>query len=315
MTVRAFCAEWLELRRPEVSADTAVFYQHAIRLFLDWLGEQRADEDVFKVRKHDLVSFRNAEARRVAAKTVNHSIKVMRMIFRQAHVDGWTPENPAADVKVVRETRAEKSPKRPFTVEELAAVLRVCDAEWRGMVIRGYYTGQRLLDIATMTAGQEDAMTGQVSFWTSKTGRRVVVEMHPAYRDWLLGQPSHDDAAAPLHPRAAASVAKRKKGRTTTISGQFAEILVKAGLRAAKTHKKAEGGPGRKGRRVLSPLTFHSLRHSLVSHLQDAGVSRSVVQDIVGHESEEINVVYTRLSRKIAKEAMAALPDIITPER
>lgn len=310
MTVRAFCAEWLELRRPEVSPDTAVFYEHAIRLFLESLGE-RADEDVFKVRKHDLVSFRNAEARRVTARTANHSLKVLRMIFRQAQADGWTPENPAAEVKIVRETRAEKSPKRPFTVEELAAVLRVCDDEWRAMVIRGYYTGQRLLDIATMTAGQEDALTGQVSFWTSKTGRRVVVEMHSAYREWVLEQPGHDAADAPLHPRAAASVARRTKGRTTTLSGQFTAILAKAGLREVKTHQKAEGGPGRNGRRVLSALTFHSLRHSLVSHLQNAGVSRSVVQDIVGHESEEINVLYTKLSRKIAQEAMDSLPDII----
>lgn len=313
MSARSYCEYWLKARSNEISQDTKWFYGRAITLFLEHLGP-RADLDLFKITKADIVTFRDSERDRVTAKTTNHELKVLRMIFRQAQADGWTVENPAEGVKIVKEIRSEKSPKRPFTFDELRQVLSYCGTagldEWKAMVVRGYYTGQRLLDVASMVAGQEDPHLGQVSFWTGKTGQRVIIEMHPAYVDFVLSLPAPDDPSKPLHPYAHASVNKKERGRSATISGQFARILGEAGLRPRRTNKKKENGPGRTGKRTMEGLTFHSLRHSLVSHLQELGVSRSIVQDIVGHESEQINAVYTKLDRKTKRDAMAKLPDI-----
>lgn len=312
MSVTGYRDYWLMSKRAEISAATSGFYAAALKLFIGFLGEVKAAGDLFAVRKEDVVRFRDSEKMRVTGKTVNHELKVLRMFFKAAHEDGWITENPCEGVKAVREDRAERSPKRPFTFEELQQLLEHCDAEWKAMVLRGYYTGQRLCDIATMSAKMEDLAQGQVVFRTGKTGRMVIVEMHPAYHEWAMNQPSHDSPEAPLHPRAAATVAKNAKGSTTTLSGQFADILWRAGLRSARKHRKREGGKGRSGRHVMEALTFHSLRHSLVSHLQDAGVSRTIVQDIVGHESEQINAIYTRLDRETKKAAMAKLPNITT---
>lgn len=311
MTLEGYRDHWLMAKRPEVSAATMTFYESSLKRFVAFLGP-RAQSDLFAIGKTDLVRFRDARRQVVAGKTVNHELKVLRQLFRTAKEDGWIAENPMDGLKSVREDRAEKSPKRPFTVEELQRVLSIADAEWRAMIIRGYYTGQRLKDIALMRAEQEDVATGQVVFWTSKTDQRIVVEMAPAFREWALNLDAADDPKQPLHPRAFAAVNASSQQRTSTVSGQFADLLVKAGLRHGGRHRKKQGGQGRAGRKEMAELTFHSLRHSLVSHLQDAGVSRSIVQDIVGHESEEINAVYTKLDRGTKQAAMAKLPDITT---
>ena len=314
MSTRGYVAYWLDTKQSEVAASTVWFYTHALDLFLEWLGS-RADQDLFTVAREDIVRFRDSERKRVAAKTVNHELKILRMLFRQARSDGWTPEDPTDGVKTVREDvpRELRSPKRPFTAEELARLLAAADPEWRGMIVRGYYTGQRLKDIATMQARDEDVMRGQVTFLTSKTRRRVTVQMHPAYLDFALNQASHDDPASPLHPRAAALV-KRNQGRTVTISNRFSRLLSKAGLKAPRNHKKREDGPGRSGRRQMGELGFHSLRHSFVSHLKDAGVPPQFVEEMVGHDDAAMNLIYTRLDPAVARREVAKLPDILAAQ-
>lgn len=312
MSVRGYGAYWLDAKANEISPITLWFYSHALELFFKWLGD-RADQDLFTVTKEDVVRFRDSEAKRVAPKTVNHELKVVRMLFRQAKADGWTPENPAETVKTVKKDRDalhRRSPKRPFTVEEMQRVMAVADDEWRAMIIRGYYTGQRLKDIATMRTGDEDLMRKTTVFVTSKTGRVVQVQMHPAYEEFVIQQTSSDDPDAPLHPRAAATV--RKNGmRTVTLSNQFARLLIKARLKDKRDHKKREHGPGRSGRRVMGELGFHSLRHSFVSHLKDAGVAPQFVEEMVGHDDAAMNLIYTRLDPEVARREISKLPSIL----
>lgn len=309
MTVKDFFDQWRSVRKNEVSEDTYVAYNAVAELFLNYLGD-RAKKELFLVQKTDIVLWRDAVRKRVSGSSTNHRLKILRMVFRQAKLDGWILDNPCEGVRFVKVESAQKNPKRPFTPDEIKSILKVCDEEWEAMVIRGYYTGQRLLDIAMMTAGMEDPLLGQVKFWSNKTDIRVITEMPPAYINYVLNKPSCDDPKKPLHPRAYASVMKRKKNRTTTISNWFNDVLALAGLRKKRSHRKMVDGPGRSGRRARESLSFHSLRHSMVSHMADAGVSRSIVQDIVGHESAEVNAAYTHMDRKTKQEAMAKLPDI-----
>ncbi len=311
MSVRGYGSYWLDAKANEISPITLWFYSHALELFFKWLGD-RAEHDLFTVTKEDVVRFRDSEAKRVAPKTVNHELKVIRMLFRQAKADGWTPENPAETVKTVRKERdglQRRSPKRPFTVEEMQRVMAVADEEWRAMIIRGYYTGQRLKDIALMRSGDEDVMRKTTTFVTSKTGRAVVVQMHPAYEEFVMEQTSCDDPASPLHPRAAATV-QRNGMRTVTLSNQFARLLIKARLKDRRDNKKRADGPGRSGRRVMGELGFHSLRHSFVSHLKDAGVAPQFVEEMVGHDDAAMNLIYTRLDPEVARREIAKLPTI-----
>jgi integrase len=83
--------------------------------------------------------------------------------------------------------------------------------------------------------------------------------------------------------------------------------LIRAGIR-----KEKEGaGHGRTGRRTVNPLTFHSLRHSFISALANAGVNQQVVKQLVGHASDRINDAYTHIGQRTLDRAAKMLPDII----
>jgi integrase len=315
MSVRAYCEMWIQNGAAEVGPDSQVHYQYTVDLFLSHLGT-RADQDLFLISRQDIVMFRDAEVRKNSAATANHKLKVLRMIFKAASDDGWTPENPCSGVKPARRSaHDDQAERRSFSAEELKKVLEACpNQEWKDMVVRSYYTGQRLKDIALMVRGQEDVHTKSVWFQTSKTKRRVILAMHPAYVDYVLSQDMGDNPNEPLHPLAYELVMKRvrakKKAVTVTVSGQFGRILAKAGFRQKDTHRKKEDGPGRSGRRKQHELVFHSTRHSFVSHLADAGVSKTVVMDMVGQNSAQVNASYTHLESSTKREAIDKLPDI-----
>jgi integrase len=112
--------------------------------------------------------------------------------------------------------------------------------------------------------------------------------------------------AGPIHPRAAAIV--QTHGRTALLSNQFTEILARASLRAHQSH--ASRGIGRDGRRAASALSFHSLRHTTVSMLRDAGIPQSVAMGFAGHTSPEINNSYTHTGIDSMQRAADSLPDV-----
>ena len=69
-------------------------------------------------------------------------------------------------------------------------------------------------------------------------------------------------------------------------------------------------GIGRAAKRAASQLSFHSLRHTAVSLLKDAGIPQAVVQELIGHDSEQMSALYTHVGREALERAAAALPEI-----
>ena len=106
-----------------------------------------------------------------------------------------------------------------------------------------------------------------------------------------------------------ASVAKA--GKSGTLSRQFYEAMASAGLVAPKKHRAAEvNAAGRSGRREISEISFHALRHTATSLLKNAGVSSAVVQDIIGHDSAAISANYTHIDAPAKRAALEKMPDI-----
>ena len=80
------------------------------------------------------------------------------------------------------------------------------------------------------------------------------------------------------------------------------------GLRAKQNHQSR--GIGRAAKRASSQLSFHSLRHTAVSLLKDAEIPQAVVQELVGHDSEQMSALCTHVGREALEGAAAALPEI-----
>jgi integrase len=195
--------------------------------------------------------------------------------------------------------------RRPFTMGELKAILKAASVEWRGMVLFGLYTGQRLKDIAGLTWQNVDMERKEVRLTTSKTGRRQVIPLAAPLLAYLAELPASDDPAAPLFP--GAFPLAMRSGGTSVLSQNFHDLLVSAGLAVARPTKHRATGIGRDGRRAQSEITFHSLRHTATSLLKMAGASEAVARDIIGHESAEISRHYTHTDEAAKRKALANL--------
>lgn len=183
----------------------------------------------------------------------------------------------------------------------------MADAEWRSLIFFAFYTGQRLSDLATLTWNSVDLDRGEVRMVTRKTGRRMIIPLAPALRVHIESMPASRDSKAPLHPRASRVLARR--GNSSMLSRQFAELLAQAGLREKTTH--VGRGKTRSVRREVNALSFHSLRRTATTLLHEAGVAAAVAQALIGHDSEQIHNDYINVGRDALKNAVATLPTIL----
>jgi integrase len=305
-TVREYFDSWVARKKPEIAPGSYRLYHDKARRFVNWLGP-RADQQIALITRDDILGFRAVELERVAPRSVNHSIKFLRMVFKTAKEDGkYQDENPASGVRVAK--LGNVSSRRGFTIPEIRRVLETANDEWRSLIYFGLYCGQRLGDLARLTWSNVDLARDEIRFVSRKTQRTMIIPIAPPLRVEIEKLPAGDDPHQPLHPRAFASV--ENSGRTNTLSRQFRELLADAGLAISKAHRTTEAAPGRDGPSELSQISFHSLRHTATSLMKDAGVNASVVMDIIGHESEAISAHYTHIDEGTKRRAIAKLPKI-----
>jgi len=300
-SIKAWCETWLEAKAIEAEQSTHDRYRRIVERFLEFLGA-KSKRDVSTLQASDITRFRDREAKELSRATANLSLKVLRVCFGEAVKQGLLAVNPAVRVSVLK--LRDKSGRRAFTLSEIKRILKACgdDAEWHGLVLFGLYLGQRLGDLARLTWRAVSLESGEIAFTTRKTGRRIVLPLVQPLPDYLASLPASDDANAFIFPRSASAK------RTGTLSNQFREILVDAGLVEPRGHEAT--GKGRSQARETSEISFHSLRHSAVTMLKASGLSDVFAREIVGHESAAISRQYTHLSTNDLRSAMQRLPDV-----
>lgn len=308
---RSFVSDWLGRIQPELAPQSYDKYKKVSETFLVSIGAA-ADRDVTSFGARDdvlILQFRDQLASRLAAGSVDTSLKIVRQIFKAA-AQRFKIENPAQHVPGIKKSRGGGASRRAFTLAEIGRLLRIADGEWKGISLGGLYTGQRLSDIATWRWENVDLVARELAFTSRKTGRRMVIPIAEALADYLLSLPTSDDPTAFVFPVSAGHIARAKSEQSGTLSNQFYELLARAGLVRRRSHSKAAGGPGRSGKRKVSEISFHSFRHTATSLLKNAGVPQSVVMDIIGHESKAVSQVYTHVGEKEKRIAVASLPSI-----
>lgn len=300
-SLREHVEMWVSRKSGVVAESTLVFYKGATKKFVDFMGD-KADADLAEITRDDVTRFRDDEASRLSAKSVNHGLKCLRMVFKDAMRDGILADDPTAFVEVLKQQSS--SDARPFQIPELRLILDEADDEWKSMILFGLYTGQRLKDIATLTWDNLDLDRGEVRLVTSKTGRRQVIPMASPLSEHVETLTASDEPGAPVHPRAFQIVAQQ--GKTGHLSNQFVDLLSRVGLRKKTSHRSKE--KGRSSRRNRTGLSFHSLRHTATTLLHEAGIPASVAQELIGHDSSAIHKGYVTVGGEALKKAADALP-------
>jgi integrase len=306
-TLRGFVERWLETKEPETAPATITFYRNMWTKVARFFGP-RADEDMAEIERQDIVDFRNHEAKTLAPKSVNHGLKWMRMVFRAARLDGVIADDPTEKVGPVSMRGVEVRSRRPLTLPEIRAVLAVADDEWRSLIKFGLFTGQRLADLAVLTWANLDLQGAELRLVQRKTGKRVMLPLAGPLLAHVESLPVSDDPSMPIHPRAYAMI--ERTGRAAGLSAQFADLLAQAGLRKKQRHTRTHGKGSGIGNSAAG-ISFHSLRHSAVSFLKEAGVPESVVMEWVGHDSVEISRHYTRSGKDAMVRAAESFPDLV----
>ena len=310
-TVREYITTWLARKGPETAATTHSFYTKSTGNFLAFLGEQ-ADKPIDQITSVHITGFRNSRAKAVAAKTANHDLKSLRMLFKAARKDGYVFESPAEAVDTIRH-RGGKNARRPFTIAELRAVMGVASPEWRSMIQFGLFTGMRLSDVASLTWANLDTVRNELRYQARKTGKVLILPIVGPLAAHVSTLPAADVPNAPLHPRAFAAL--QRTGKSGNLSNWFADLLADAGLRERKSHHATEATrKGRDAARAGNALSFHCLRHTAVSLLKQAGIAPSVVMELVGHDSEQMSAHYTHTGLEALGAAIHAMPALAESE-
>jgi len=300
-----YLTQWAEKRKVDTAVRTQAAYAQVVRDFVKSLGE-RAKVDISQITKSDVAKFRDQVLKRTSVANANKSLKYLRVALGAAYKDGVAQENPAAKLDTLRRREADRAERRPFTIKELKNILPHASGEWKGIILFGLYTGQRLRDIARLTWHNIDMESQELRFVTLKTGRRMSVPLASPLLEHLRTMPAGDNPSAPLFP-SAHEIATRT-GEAGQLSQQFYAILVSAGM--AKERGHAETGAGRSQRRTVSEISFHSLRHTATSLLKNAGVSSAVAMDIIGHDTEAISRHYTHIESETKRSALNKLPKL-----
>ena len=302
---RDFLTQWAEKRKVDTALRTYQAYAQVVRDFVKSLGE-RATLDISQLNKSDVAKYRDEVLNRTSVANANKTLKYLRVALGAAFKDGLAQENPATKLDTLRHRETDRAQRRPFTLKELKGVLAHASGEWKGVILFGLYTGQRLKDITQLTWQNIDIENEELRFVTGKTGRRMAIPLASPLLAHLQTMPTSDDPSAPLFPEAFA-LASKESG-IGQLSQQFYEVLVAAGM--AKERTKEETGKGHAQRRTVNEISFHSLRHTATSLLKNAGVPVAVAMDIIGHESEAISRHYTHIETKTKRAALKKLPKL-----
>lgn len=163
---------------------------------------------------------------------------------------------------------------RYLTQEETRAFFRVIgDPRDLALFTFAYLYGLRVAEVGLHTVGDVDLVRGRIVIKRLKGGAWAERPLFSRLRELLetyIGVLSTATADAPIFPGNGGPLRKRQ------IQSLFAKYRDLAGLPRT--------------------ATTHSLRHSIATHLLDAGVSLEFVQDHLGHQSIRSTSIYARIT-------------------
>lgn len=297
--------EYLLGFKPYASERHISNYKRAAGLFINYIGSQAA-LPLDRLPSEICRKFTEAQVRRVSYGTVDKYLVCIKSAFNNAVKDGIIQRSPFSNVSLPRIWKAiakhepKAQEKLPFTVPEMARLLTELPYPWKEMVTVSFLTGgQRLGDICTLNWKSIDFETGLITIHPEKSSRVIRAPMIPYLYDMLRGLKDAADENCPYVFPYAASIYLGSNGRASEI---FIDFLVSMGILVPEKKKLAGD------RRNVSPKSFHSIRHTVVSILRSSNkFTADVSREIVGHDSEAIERAYFSASRETKMLAMEHL--------
>jgi integrase len=233
--------------------------------------------------------------------TVDFGISVIRAILKAEQRKGLLSHNPAEAVECVNQGA---ETRECFTEQQIKDLWGVASDECKVMILLGGDYGLRLADASCMTWEQVNLETETFTYLPSKTANRrkdsLVREMTPQLKEVIERLPRGVGKGFLLP-----SLAGKKSGSHGGLSNEFSRLMEKAGIKVPKGVKKR--GVGRQFRK----LGYHSLKHSAISRMAEAGIPEEQRRALVGGHSKAVHDRYTHTSKEARSAARAKMRPLI----
>lgn len=241
--------------------------------------------------------------KKITGKTVSNYIDKYRRFWHWAEVHGHAPVKLFEDMKVAKAKKAAPA-RRSYTPEETKALYVELTENRRGLVKKGdykwgallaLYTGARLREVAQLDKA-DIRCEGDIwyidinddgekkSLKTAAAKRRVPIHselIRLGFLDWVADKRDGQRLFLSFSHNA-------KEGYGRNLGRWFNTVLL-TGMSLKE-----------------SSLVFHSLRHTMLTRLAQAGVPEPLYQEIVGHERKGVSQqVYFKEGHTLAQKQEA----------
>ncbi|MES2308834.1 MAG: phage integrase SAM-like domain-containing protein, partial [Verrucomicrobiota bacterium] len=151
-TFKAWVEQWLQTKTIELMPSSFSRYEQVINSFVEFMGP-KANKDISVIQPREISKWRDQIAKSLSVASANLSLKCLRVCLSDALKNQLISSNPASIVKTLK--RSTDSRRREMTIIEIKRVLECCNSpanqEWRGLILFGLYSGQRLGDLRSLT--------------------------------------------------------------------------------------------------------------------------------------------------------------------
>ncbi len=297
--------DYLARTAATVSKGTLSGYRSALNGLLQSVHATDTKPDLADITKEVLEKYLATVRLETSATTVNNKVKYLGVFFRAADQQHHTGD-PTKNLSRYNETPAEadEPDRRPFTPDELRKIHAVAPSGfWKFAILCAYWTGFRLGRIATLQWQHINLkeLVFDIKDVKPQVKKKIPVPIMGALADALRSLRATAGDVKPTDYLWPEQAQNYRRNGAPLLSKDFNEsVLVPAGL--ALPYKR--GGD----RRAFNEVTFHSIKHNLVTAMKGIGAPEMVVRGMVGHDSAAVSAVYTHNTPEMAREHLNRLP-------
>lgn len=213
-------------------------------------------------------------------KTFNNNKTILNTIFKLCLVEANLKASPFEKILNRRVNKVESH--RPLTKDEYEKIMNSEDKLCRLMACLSWYTGMRLETCARVSGSMIDLEDNSLTITPGKTSRfkrAVYIPIHNKLMDYL--KTNFEFNETPFSVQAGITNGKN-------FSSKFLKLL-----------KKLEIFDTPEGK-----ASFHSIRASFITRMDEAGIPRHAIQGIVGQVSEATTNLYSH-DKETAKKILS----------
>lgn len=287
----------ISTERPQCSAVMLADYRRRWFQFADWMNSNHPDSPNMEdtTRQHANAFVQELDADTISANRRNKIVQGCRLVFRVLADDCAGMLNPFRNI---RNRTLTTHGHRELSEGELMKVCQSAEGELRTLLAVGMYTALRLGDACLLRWDEVALHTNRIAVVprkTKRTGKTVVIPLHPVLRTILEETPSSKRAGYVMP-----GLADGYGRDTATVCKMLRLHFESNDIETQERH------PDQKQATCI--VGFHSLRHSFVSMCAERGVPLAVVQELCGHGSPAIQKHYIHLGADATNAAINCLP-------